>query len=64
MRAMAGTKNVTTIDYMLNTLSADKTIILEQDFFTFIAYISYSSIGNMMTWDWTRVHWDELAMAF
>ena len=60
MRAMAGSKNVTTIDYMLNTLAMDQTIILEQDFFTFINYISYSSIGQKMTWDWVRVHWNEL----
>ena len=60
MRAMAGSKNVSTIDYMLNTLAMDQTIILEQDFFTFINYISYSSIGQKMTWDWVRVHWSEL----
>ena len=64
MRAMAGTTNVTTIDYMLNTLAKDKTIILEQDFFTFIAYISYSDVGNKMTWDWTRVHWEYLEDRF
>ena len=42
MRAMAGSKDVATIDYMLNTMAMDKSIILEQDFFNFIAYISYS----------------------
>ena len=61
---MASTTNVTTINYMLNTLAKDKTIILEQDFFTFINYISYSDVGNHMTWDWTRVHWDYLVTRF
>ena len=61
---MASTTNVTTIDYMLNTLATDKMIILEQDFFTFIAYISYSDVGNKMNWDWTRVHWEYLVDRF
>lgn len=64
MRAMAATENVTTIDYMLNTLAMDKTIILEQDFFTFINYISSSNVGEKMTWDWVRVHWAELVERF
>ena len=49
---------------MLNTLAMDKTIILEQDFFTFINYISYSSVGEKMAWDWVRVHWAELVERF
>jgi len=61
MRALASTKNVTTIDFMLNTMAADKTIVLEQDFFTFISYIQgATTIGNQMAFDWARVHWDEL----
>ncbi|CBY36432.1 unnamed protein product [Oikopleura dioica] len=64
MRAMAATENVTTIDFMLNTLAMDKTIILEQDFFTFINYISYTTVGERMTWDWVRVHWAQLVERF
>ncbi|CBY13113.1 unnamed protein product [Oikopleura dioica] len=64
MRAMAATENVTTIDFMLNTLAMDKTIILEQDFFTFINYISYTTVGERMTWDWVRVHWPQLVERF
>jgi len=65
MRALASTENVTTIDYMLNTMAADKTIVLEQDFFTFISYISgATSIGNQMAFDWARVHWAELVERF
>ena len=64
MRAMAGSQNVTTIDYMLNTLAMDPTIILEQDFFTFINYISYSALGQKMAWDWVRVHWHQLVERF
>jgi hypothetical protein len=49
---------------MLNTLAMDKTIILEQDFFTFINYISYTTVGERMTWDWVRVHWTQLVERF
>jgi len=49
---------------MLNTLAMDKTIILEQDFFTFINYISYTTVGERMTWDWVRVHWPQLVERF
>ena len=64
MRALAASQDVETIDYMLNVMAMDKMIILEQDFFNFIAYISYSDIGNQMTFDWTRVHWAELVERF
>ena len=65
MRALASTENVTTIDFMLNTMAADKTLVLEQDFFTFISYISgATSIGNKMAFDWARVHWAELVDRF
>ena len=39
----------------------DKT---NKDFFTFISYLSYSEMGNKMTFDWTRVHWDTLVDRF
>ena len=39
----------------------DKT---KKDFFTFISYLSYSEMGNKMTFDWTRVHWDTLVDRF
>jgi len=64
MRAMASTENVTTIDFMLNELAMDKSIILEQDFFSFISYISYTTMGNRMVFDWARVHWAELVDRF
>ena len=64
MRALASSQDVERIDYMLNVMAMDKMIILEQDFFNFIAYISYSDIGNQMTFDWTRVHWNDLVDRF
>ena len=65
MRALCSTENVTTLDYMLNTMAMDKTIVLEQDFFTFISYISGATkMGNQMAFDWARVHWGELVERF
>lgn len=63
LRGLTSTENVDLIDKMLENCK-DESIIKSQDFFTALAYLSYTQVGNRMTWQWTQLNWQYMIDRF
>ncbi|XP_076819067.1 glutamyl aminopeptidase-like [Clavelina lepadiformis] len=63
LRGLTSTEDVALIDRMLDNCYND-SIVLSQDFFNCVTYISYTPTGNRMAWSWVQLYWADLVTRF
>ncbi|XP_049821502.1 aminopeptidase A isoform X3 [Aethina tumida] len=56
--------NDTAILQKLLNLAADETYIRNQDYFTFLSYVSANKLGTSIVWDYVRNNWEKLVDRF
>lgn len=65
-KLLYGLASVENTDLLYNLLEAtkDENVVRSQDLFTVVRYVSYSSKGQAMAWDWTTLNWDYLVSRY
>lgn len=56
---LASVNNVNLL-YRLLEVAKDESVIMSQDLFTLVRYVSYNTLGQSMAWDWATLNWDYL----
>lgn len=60
---LASVKNINLLHRLLEA-TKNENIIRSQDVFTLVQYVSRSSDGKIMAWDWMTLNWDYLVNRF
>lgn len=61
---LAAIQDAVILTKYIDLASINETYVRKQDYFTFLASVAGNRVGEMLVWDYVRMHWEDLVERF